>query len=455
MAFRAAWLLVLYLCALAAQAIPPPLEARGRPVLPEKDPFYIPPEGYEKAAPGEILRSREVPYPIAAFTTFRINLAGAYQLLYRSSDNFGKPTATVTTVLVPHKADYNKVVSYQVAEDAASINCAPSYALQLKSATGGPFGTIVTQAELLLMIAALEKGWVVTVPDFEGPKGAFLANVRAGYAVLDGIRATLASTKITGVNCKARVTMWGYSGGSLASGFAAELQPAYAPELKIAGVALGGTVPKISTVIGSINKSIFTGLIPGGIIGLSREYPVVESILRTQIKEEKKEKFMKADNQCFGANILTYAFDDMYAYLKDPDILNLEYVTEILDYNSMGSHVPKIPVLIYKAKNDVISPWNETVAIFDRYCAGGADVEFRTDLTADHASGTITGAPQAMIWLDERMRGIPVEKGCSKETQLTGLLEPGALRVMSLTIIHALLDILGKPVGKQLAGKSI
>ncbi|KMU83306.1 lipase 8 [Coccidioides immitis H538.4] len=126
MAFRAAWLLVLYLCALAAHAIPPPLEARGRPVLPEKDPFYIPPEGYEKAAPGEILRSREVPYPIAAFTTFRINLAGAYQLLYRSSDNFGKPTATVTTVLVPHKADYNKVVSYQVAEDAASINCAPS-----------------------------------------------------------------------------------------------------------------------------------------------------------------------------------------------------------------------------------------------------------------------------------------------------------------------------------------
>ncbi|KMU74774.1 lipase 2 [Coccidioides immitis RMSCC 3703] len=248
--------------------------------------------------------------------------------------------------------------------------------------------------------------------------------------------------------------MWGYSGGSLASGFAAELQPAYAPELKIAGVALGGTVPKISTVIASINKSIFTGLIPGGIIGLSREYPVVESILKTQIKEEKKEKFMKADNQCFGANILTYAFDDMYAYLKDPDILNLEYVTEILNYNSMGSHVPKIPVLIYKAKNDVISPWNETVAIFDRYCAGGADVEFRTDLTADHASNTITGAPQAMIWLDERMRGIPVEKGCSKETQLTGLLEPGALRVMSLTIIHALLDILGKPVGKQLAGKT-
>ncbi|EEP78929.1 hypothetical protein UREG_03775 [Uncinocarpus reesii 1704] len=420
MAFRAAWLAVLYLCALVVQAIPPPLEARGKAVLPENDPFYVPPEGYENAAPGTVLRSRKVPNPIAAFNAFRS----------RSEQG----------------------LSYQVAEDAASINCAPSYAFQLAAASGGPLGTIVTQIELVLIFAALEKGWVVTVPDFQGPKGAFLANVRAGHAVLDGIRATLASSELTGVNKKARVTMWGYSGGSLASGFAAELQPKYAPELNIAGAALGGTVPRIEPVIPSINKSLFTGLVPGGILGLGSEYPVIESIINSQIKPEKREKFLKARKQCFGANMLDYAFEDMYSYFKDPEVLMLPYVNEILAYNSMGQNTPKTPIFIYKAANDVISAHNLTAAVYDTYCAAGANVEFRTDLTADHASGTITGAPQALIWLDERMRGVPVKKGCFKETQLTGLLEPGALRVMSLSVIRTLLAILGKPIGERLVG---
>lgn len=451
MAIRAAWLVVLYLCALFAHAIPTPLEARDQPVLPEQDPFYVPPEGYEKAAPGEILRSRKVPHPIAAFNAFKINLAGAYQLLYRSSDNFGEPTATVTTVLVPFKADFNKVLSYQVAEDAASINCAPSYALQLEAATGGPLGTIVTQMELLFIVAALENNWVVTVPDFEGPKGAFLANVRAGHAVLDGIRATLASGKITGASPKARVTMWGYSGGSLASGFAAELHPTYAPELQIVGAALGGTVPVISTVIDAVNKNLFTGLIPGGMIGLAREYPYVDKVIRDSLVEKKKEKFLKAESQCFGANILTYALNDIYTYVTDPGILKLPEIVKILTFNSMGHKVPTVPLYIYKAKNDNVSPHNETVGIFNTYCDGGASVEFQTDLTSDHATGMITGAPQAMIWLDERLRGVPVPSGCMKGTQLNGLLEPGSLRVMSKGIIQALLNILGKPVGQILA----
>ncbi|KAI1982239.1 hypothetical protein LOZ51_001014 [Ophidiomyces ophidiicola] len=452
MAFRAAWLVALFLFALLAQAIPAPLEARQAAVLPENDAFYVPPEGYEKEAPGTILRSRKVPQPIAAFGAFKINFNGTYQLLYRSNDNSGQPTATVTTVLVPHGADLTKVLSYQVAGDAASINCAPSYALQLSSDTGGLGGTIVTQMELLVMVAGLEKGWVVVVPDFEGPKGAFLANVRAGNAVLDGIRAALASTSTTGIDPKARVVMWGYSGGSLASGFAAEMQQAYAPELNIVGAALGGTVPAVGPVIDAINKSLFTGLIPGGIIGLGNEYPIIRAVVDDQLVNTTKAKFLKAEKQCFGANIVTYSMNDIYSYFKDPSLLKADFIQEILKFNSMGKTGPKIPVMIYKAKNDVISPLNETEAIFDTYCSQGSDVEMRIDQSGDHASTMITGAPQALIWLDERLRGIPFRKGCSRTTQLAGLLEPDAMKVLSLTLIRAFLNILGKPIGERLIG---
>jgi hypothetical protein len=98
------------------------------------------------------------------------------QILYRTNDNFDNATAAVLTLLIPHNADYPKVLSYQVAQDSAYANCAPSYAFQLKAATGGLLGTILSQAELLLMQAALEKGWIVISPDHEGPGAACLAN---------------------------------------------------------------------------------------------------------------------------------------------------------------------------------------------------------------------------------------------------------------------------------------
>ena len=49
--------------------------------------------------------------------------------------------------------------------------------------------------------------------------------------MLNSIRAALKSGKITNIKDDAKVVMWGYSGGSLASGWAAALQPSYAPEL--------------------------------------------------------------------------------------------------------------------------------------------------------------------------------------------------------------------------------
>src|SRR3954462_11559859 len=67
----------------------------GAAELPEKDPFYKPPAGFEATAPGTVLRSRQV------------NLGGngfgvpGYQLLFRSSDTHGKRIAAVTTYALP------------------------------------------------------------------------------------------------------------------------------------------------------------------------------------------------------------------------------------------------------------------------------------------------------------------------------------------------------------------
>jgi hypothetical protein len=216
---------------------------RVAPIPPAQDPFYRPPPGYENAAPGTILASRPAPAKLEILNLIPINIKQVTQLLYRTTNALGEPEVTVTTVLVPDNASYDKVVNYQVAEDSGGqINCAPSYTLQtgsqaLYAGTG--------DVEMLLIIGALNEGWIVNTPDWEGPNSTFIEGFQAGQATLDSVRAVLSSGNITGVEKDAKVNMWGYSGGALASEWAMELQASYAPELKFVGAAIGGVTPNV------------------------------------------------------------------------------------------------------------------------------------------------------------------------------------------------------------------
>jgi len=87
---------------------------------PDQDPFYKPPDGYESAAPGDILRSRQVTTSFLGILPE--NLQASYQLLYRTVDHQQQPSATVLTVLVPHHAkEFPEIVSFQNAEDSGEL----------------------------------------------------------------------------------------------------------------------------------------------------------------------------------------------------------------------------------------------------------------------------------------------------------------------------------------------
>ncbi|OAQ59683.1 secretory lipase [Pochonia chlamydosporia 170] len=398
----------LFLCAVSLCT----QKAVASAVLPVNDPFYTPPAGFETKKAGTILRNRLVPSPLES----SLNISSAHQILYRTTNSFGKAIATVSTILVPKNADPSKLLSYQVAEDAASPNCCPSYVAQKGSQSGGAFGTVVTKVELGLINDALEHGWYVTVPDFLGPNAAFLANNLAGYAVLDGIRATLASSSFTGVAADPKTALWGYSGGSLASGFAAELQPVYAPELKIAGAALGGTCPDILSVLYKINKSLYAGLIATGIVGLGNEYPEIASLISSQVVPSKAKAVKQVKNTCLGANTISFAFQDIFKFVKDPSIFNGTTVKAIADANNMGHHTPSIPLMVYKGVKDEISPIADTDSLIQRYCQGGAAVEYRRKASSGHVDLFFSASKEVLAWLKGRLDGVAVQPGCTNTT---------------------------------------
>lgn len=79
--------------------------------------------------------------------------------------------------------------------------------------------------------------------------GMIASGLQAGYATLDSLRAVMRSGNITGIDSKPTTTMLGYSSGGQAVGWATELHPTYAPELEIAGAALGGVVPNLTALL--------------------------------------------------------------------------------------------------------------------------------------------------------------------------------------------------------------
>ena len=122
----------------------------------------------------------------------------------------------------------------------------------------------------------LAQGWAVAVTDYPGlgTPGAeqYSVGIAEGYAVLDAIAAAL-SLPGAGLRANAPVAIEGYSQGGGAAGWAAQLQRKYAPDLRLRGVAMGGTPANLQAVSANINGSAFFAFLGGAALGFSAAYP--------------------------------------------------------------------------------------------------------------------------------------------------------------------------------------
>jgi hypothetical protein len=430
---------VTVLLSAAGPAEAAPLH-RAEPT-PQDDPFYTPPAGFESAAPGTILKTRTMPSPLIGIESFTENVSGAWQFLYRTTDALGNALATVTTLIEPHNADPTKLLQYQVAEDSASEQCAPSYELQ---SNGSGTASVI---DVLMIDAALDRGWYVATADYEGPHNVFTCGLTSGQGVLDSIRAVLASTNVTGLKADAGVVLWGYSGGALATGWAAEIQPTYAPELELLGAAMGGTPVDVNATVNAVNGGRFAGLIPAGFLGLAQQYPNLSTYIQSQLIPSKAVAFNSASNQCIGANEKQFANQNIFSYFSNSSFMNDPVVTKVINDNHMGNDQPKIPLWMYHAIHDEVIPFAATQALVTEYCSEGSTIEFTQDEISEHIVLAITGAASAFNWLAARLNRTAVASGCTTRTTATSILDSGALLTFGTIIFNGLQDLLGRPVG--------
>ena len=388
--------------------------------IPSADPFFAVPPNIAGLPNGTILASR----PVEAYSLGLPLPVNAWQVKYKTLNNEGQPSADVTTVMVPTAAwtgpGPRPLVSYQVAEDGVGTKCAASYALSAGLAAVDS----VSEAQTYEVLLAVERGWAVAAPDYEGPDSQFLGARGEADGVLDGIRAALAF-KPAGFSTRTPVAMWGYSGGALASSLAAQAQKTYAPSLNIVAIALGGEVANLYATFQDFNTqygSAAAGAVIVGIIGIDRSYP--NANLEQYLNATGRQAVASEQNACLTDGIIDHPFLNSNSYLQSPGDYELPSVISLLEgISPLGQPgEPTAPVYDYHAPDDEFAPIGPDDQLMARYCAAGVTVDHYVEPLGEHLSGEPLGDPGAFAYLSGRFAGDPAPNTCpptSAQTQPT------------------------------------
>jgi hypothetical protein len=380
------------------------------PTLPTSDPFY----SYSGArplaqiAPGTVLKERSVQLVVGgAQSAF-----SAEQVLYRTTGELGQPTATVATIIKPLAATgATKLVSYQTFYDALGSQCDPSYTLQ-----GGNPSYSDAQVDASLMQSYLNAGDTVVTSDYEGEGLDWAAGQESGYNTLDGIRA---AENALGAASSTAVGMVGYSGGSIATEWASELAPQYAPELHIIGVAEGGIPVDFAHNLNYVNGDTdgWAGVIPAVLVGTSRAFGINlspylsaygEQVTR-QVADECINDFAGSYNGLTIQQLLKPQYQD---FLKNPTFASM------INKVTMGtsSTHPAQPLLMAVGNSDGtgdgVMVAADVEALAHEYCAEGVPVTFHEYTSLDHEETIAPFESTALSFLEGRFAGSPAVSGC-------------------------------------------
>lgn len=400
----------LCLLALTPVASSAPVAASA-PLSPDQDPFYAAPGNLADYSNGAVIAERPETVHLGTTTSTPIR---AEQILYRSTDQLGHPSATVTTVLTPgHASLIPHIVEYLSFYDGLGPLCDPSYTL-----AGGDPGTASMRSqaeeEELLVGWYLSQGDIVTVPDFEGTGQHWMAGREAGQASLDAVRATRSAL---GLGTSTPVGVSGYSGGAMAADWVSELGPSYAPDVHLVGVAEGGIPASYVDMFGYIDGSpTYSVAIPGMLLGLTRAYGVD---LGSYLTPSGQALVGQIQHGCMASLFGNYTVTiDRLMAPGFTDLAHTEPFASMLAGQTMGdSGIPGAPLFMAvgnsDGRGDGAMVAADVEALARKYCTEGVTVEFQEYPGLSHEAAGAAFDPQTGPFLQARFAGLPAVGNCA------------------------------------------
>lgn len=375
----------------ATEPVPvPPIPTPTPTALAEDDEFYTPPSPLPDGADGEVVRWREEPRQLSA---------RSYLLMYHSTNATGGDMPVTGRVLVPttpwRGEGPRPIVSVASGTRGVGDTCAPSRWLDYER----PF------IEPMLL-----KGRAVVVTDYEGlgtpGMHTYVVGQSEGRAVIDMVRAAT-NLSATGLEAGGKVAFSGYSQGGGGAMWAGELQPGYAPELNLVGVAAGGVPADLTEVAEGLDGKVGFGFLLLAAYGLDAAYPELD--LETYFNDRGRRTYEQEQDACVDVT-LGHAFQNIGMFTTTDPLRSPAWQAR-LDENRLGANPPDVPIRLFHGTLDEIVAPGQARTLRDEYCAAGADVQWEWHV-GEHVSTMVTGAPGVVAFLDHRFKDRPFLLHC-------------------------------------------
>ncbi|MGH8083285.1 MAG: lipase family protein [Lysobacter sp.] len=409
---------------LAILGMASPVQAR---VPPGQDPFYryTGDKPLAQIAPGTVLKTRTVPYHVLGFPL----PVKTTQLLYRSTGQLGQPTVNVTSVIQPVLTlGKKKLISYQSFYDSLNVDDQPSYAI-----SGGlTLGGLIPNIETALIAPFLAQGYSIAIPDTQGQQADFAAGREYGMNTLDSLRATL-NTPALGFSYDSKAALIGYSGGAIATEWAAELAPSYAPEMdsRIVGSSMGGVLVHPMHNLHYVDGSaVWAGIMPMAVIGASRSY---ETDLTPYLNDYGKSLMQKLQKASI-INVLAQYPGLTWGAMAKPEYQQPEripaFVEIVNDLIMSTGGTPSAPLLIRQGaggelegtpgnkpgigRGDGVMIAGDVRSLAREYCSRGVKVQYGQSELLSHVGATAVWIPETLLWINDRFAGRKAPENCAK-----------------------------------------
>ncbi|MER6348305.1 lipase family protein [Streptomyces sp. NPDC001595] len=429
-------LLAVTLAALAClswQALPAtaadtgPVVSRGVPI----PAFYQPPASLP-AADGALVRTEPLPLALSLPGLGGRQLPGtATRLMYKSTDAGGGPVA-VTGAYIEPAADWRgpgprPLVALAPGTMGQGDQCAASLGLEKPIRLNGQ--SVSVGYEDLAVHRLLATGVAVVVTDYAGLGATdrvhtYVNRVDGGHALLDAVRAArnLPAASVTDAS---PVGLYGYSQGGGASASAAELQPAYAPDITLSGTYSGAPPADLAAVIDGIDGSALAGALGWSVNGFLQTTPELRDIADRHLNARGKAALNDLSTMCVGDAIFGYGFRESASWTTDGrslgELVDSEpLLAATLDDQRIGKLRPASPVRLATGVRDDIVPHAQSRRLAVDWCALGAQVTYEPvrlpnlgdGLLTNHLAPLLVDQGDAVDWLTDRLSGRPAGSDC-------------------------------------------
>lgn len=350
--------------------------------------------------PGSIIRKEPLSFGLLVD-------ADAWRVLYRSTGLHGEGIAVSGMVIVPRglpPAGGRPIVGWAHPTSGVVPRCAPSLALLRFQQIQG-------------LRALIEGGAIVAATDYPGlgtpGPHPYLIGRSEAYAVLNSLRA---ARSIAGSGASQDVALWGHSQGGQAVLHAGAAMAAYAPELRLAGVAAAAPATDLKVLVDEdIASTGGKNLLAMTLWSWQRVFgaPLNEVVMRDaddtveRLAADCLETPLDIRRRLKLGRLLERAF------LKVPDVTNLDPWRTLLTENAAPLLPPAMPVFVAQGLDDTLVRPAVTRSYVDLLCGAGSSVRYVGVPGTGHGLIGRESAPAATAWIADRLAGRPPPDDCA------------------------------------------